>query len=810
MELISHLVPNPSRSRRRVRARSVVVTVGTVSSLLLSAAGFVGAAPPPRQPAFTNAIRPSVSASGNVVVFEATTSDGDQSVYSLDVNTRAVTELSVRPVGRRRGDTVHPELSDNGCVVVVTTEVAFDLFLDDDGGDRWDTYRLVMPRCGGDPTDWELVSTNRDGTATDAVAARSRAAVSGSGSIVAYTASQSAGRADVTSLHVVDLTVPISDEHRTTSLATPPSPPQAAVGGPRGAAEPSISDDGTVVAFSADYDASGVTPAWFPVDPLNSTVARQAFVWNPSSGSTSLIANGDGSPPLAGTQRPRLSGDGRYLFVESGEPAWVGQTESTCDGACVRQVFRVELSATTANDGSKPTGTITIGKPLLVSGRAAQSGGPTTQPGNRASYLVDVNTNGNQVVFATTSTNLTDWGLLGSDAQATLTADVVRTFIADVTTPGDRSAGRQALRPIAPTQPATSSDVIASSVRLSGDGNTAIFATRSRTPDPLTTNAGSTIGTHITAPTVVMPALNFGSSTVGAESGELFTTVQNLGPGSFAPTEVRSESEVFKISGGTCTTAVVVAIGDSCSVRVTFSPTESAEYTGQISITDAAGRSITAALAGVGGQPALRIDPGGLDLGVVGVGTKSASSEVKVVNIGFEPVEIDGLGFTDSNRDEFTIVSDECTGTRVQSQQSCAISVAFAPKAAGLRAASLLATTSDGSRSSAVVGGWGTYQPVVTVSKTIVRPNDVVEVVGGGFPAEEPVRIIVSGALTKPIRVTSDASGSFTVPIAVSANALAGSTIVTALAGSGTFASTSLEIGKLAPSVAFVPDHRVA
>ena len=65
------------------------------------------------------------------------------------------------PPSVRSGDTIRPRISADGCVVVAITEIAFDLFRDDDRDDRWDVYRLLVPECGGQPNGWELISLSQ-------------------------------------------------------------------------------------------------------------------------------------------------------------------------------------------------------------------------------------------------------------------------------------------------------------------------------------------------------------------------------------------------------------------------------------------------------------------------------------------------------------------------------------------------------------------------------------------------------------------------------------------------------------------------
>ena len=98
----------------------------------------------------------------------------------------SVVELTKQSSDVRPGDSVWPVLSADGCTVTTITELAFDLFRDDDRGARWDVYRQLLPRCGGVLDQWELVSASQgsgfEATAGDDVSPLYPPAVSGEGS----------------------------------------------------------------------------------------------------------------------------------------------------------------------------------------------------------------------------------------------------------------------------------------------------------------------------------------------------------------------------------------------------------------------------------------------------------------------------------------------------------------------------------------------------------------------------------------------------------------------------------------------------
>jgi hypothetical protein len=136
-----------------------------------------------------------VSDDGRWVVYEGRAPDIGSRASSVFLRDRAaaepslaVTELTVPSDDVRIGDSVRPVISGDGCVVVVVTQFAYDLFRDDDTGERWDVYRQVLPHCGGEPGDWELVSTATAGgglAASDRAVPTQRPAVSQSGAVVA-------------------------------------------------------------------------------------------------------------------------------------------------------------------------------------------------------------------------------------------------------------------------------------------------------------------------------------------------------------------------------------------------------------------------------------------------------------------------------------------------------------------------------------------------------------------------------------------------------------------------------------------------
>ena len=172
-----------SGRRRWVAAVSGALCAGFVlsaSSISASArpAVFVGQSAP-GVPSVAAAVgtsgssHPSVSGDGRFVTYVGQPGGGDPAAAAADPRTGTVyltdrevgttVELTSVPEGLRSGNSLNPVLSGDGCNVVVVTELALDVFRDDDTGDRWDVYRRRLEHCGGVEGGWELVSTGAGG-----------------------------------------------------------------------------------------------------------------------------------------------------------------------------------------------------------------------------------------------------------------------------------------------------------------------------------------------------------------------------------------------------------------------------------------------------------------------------------------------------------------------------------------------------------------------------------------------------------------------------------------------------------------------
>lgn len=732
---------------RSTRHRRLAVAIGAVclAAAIVPVAPTRAAAPvAPVRPApglgaaslvadVASASEPSVSSDGRWVVFGGVV-DGRTSVFRTDRNTGSTAELSPVPSSVTSGDTIHPLLSSDGCVVVAITEVAFDLFRDNDRGDRWDVYRLVVPECGGQPNAWELVSTTRRGDARDGVFTDAPAAINRSGAVIAY-AHQLDGAPDgVATLSVVDVTVPVGEPGRVTQVAGMPAEAPNRAYSYRGATDPVLSDDGRHLAFVADTTASAALPGWAAGPELGGPATAQVYVWDRAAAdqrrAVQLMSGRDGIPSDAGARSPAMSADGRVVAFVSSDRTLVPAELPPCGATCPTQIYRFDRDT----DGNGVFDELARRPPLTlvsaVDAGVASIGVPVA--GDASSWAPALDAGGTSVAFVTDATNLLPSRRGGGGGPADgdlLVAEVLLGSLRRVVEGADATAV-----PGAHSNPA-----------LSRTGQTIVFETAA--PGALLGDlrlAGSDraiVAVDVT-PRLSLADLDFGTVLLNVESAELYVRVQNAGPGAFEPASV-DVSSGFRISGGSCARGILVAPGATCSIYLTFRPTAIRGYSGTLSVTGRGDEApaVSANVRGAAGDPVLLADPGGVDLADGVVGVPGASVAVDITNVGFLPTQIARIALGGAHPDDFEITSQTCRNRFVNPDATCVVEVQFTPTEAGFRSALLVVTTTIGEYTSAVVGGFARYEPTLETSTSVLRVGTQLGIGVNGFPPSTDVSI---------------------------------------------------------------------
>ena len=733
-----------------------------------------------------DATAPSVSADGRWIVFGGE-SDGRLSVFRTDRESATTSELSPVPDGVRSGDTIRARLSADGCVVVAITEIAFDLFRDDDRDERWDIYRLVLPECGGQPNGWELVSASeRTGVAQDGVFTDSAPAISGSGAVIAYV-HQLAGAPDgVATISVVDITMPINEPGRVEHVAGLPveAPNRAYLY--RGATQPALSQNGRHLAFISDSTASDLLPGWADGPVLGGPATAQVFVWDRRAADqrrgVRLVSGRDGRRSVAGGDAPAMSEDGRIIVFTSRDRGLVTAELSGCLPECPSQVYRFGRDTDGNGIFDEPPRRSPLEIASAVDAGVVEIGVP--KAGNASSWAPAVNADGSQIAFVTDATNL-----LPSRRGGGGLAEHGDLLVAEV------ELGQ--IRRVLDAPDLTGVAGAHGRPTLSKTGQVIAFETMAGAR--LTTALGATGGRSIVSleatPKLSLAALDFGTVLLDFESAELYAQVLNAGPAAFEPTDL-SVSPNFAITGGTCARGVIVAAGTSCSVNLTFRPTAQRGYSGTLTVSGRGpgAASVSASIRGAAGEPTLIAEPGGVDLAAGIVGGFGGRVAIDISNTGFLPTSVARLQLGGAHPDDFEILEQSCTGRALNADASCTVEVEFRPQGPGYRSALLIATTPIGQYTTAVLGGFARYAPTFESELPSARPGGTLGIGGNGFPVDSVVSIGFDDGSAPFDSVMSNDDGSFLAIVTLPGRLRAGERRLVATSADGAVATIIVTI----------------
>lgn len=236
-------------------------------------------------------------------------------------------------------------------------------------------------------------------------------------------------------------------------------------------------------------------------------------------------------------------------------------------------------------------------------------------------------------------------------------------------------------------------------------------------------------------------SFSFGNQLVGTTSGVQISTLSNRGT---APLSI----SIINVTGDYAQTnncGTSLAVGASCNINVTFSPTVTGARSGTLSVTDnASGSPQTASLSGNGIAPAASLSPFSLSFGNQLVATTSAAQTVTLSNTGTAPLSLSNIGVTGDYAQ-----TNNC-GVSLAAGASCSINVSFTPTATGARSGNLSVTdNASGSPQITSLGGTGTAPAASLAPSSLSFGN---QLVGTTSVAQA---VILSNSGTAPLSIIS-------------------------------------------------------
>ncbi len=736
----------------------------------------------------------SLSGDGRFVAYQAgprgeAESDGRTStIYLTDRESGIDVEVTPVPTGQRPGNSLHPVLSGDGCSIVVVTEIALDVFRDDDTGDRWDVYRQQLAHCGGTLGAWELVSTRTDGTglARDDVSTIDTPAVSRSGTLVAYThpATQLIEVGDLTTISLVDLEVPVTDSARSVSVAGMPISTPDTQFVHAGVDQPAISGDGRFVAYRSDAASTGAVPGWGTGAVPGGAATRQIFVWDrdevdPFLAVRLVSARVDGAPTSVGASEPVLSRDGRVVAFTSSDVGLVPAVLPPCGDGCPSQVYRLDRDIDVNRIYDE------VGRTSMTMVSSAAGSNPVIA-GTAPSSQPALSAEGQLVAFVTKAVNLQLVEASGGGEPEDGDLLVV-------------DAARGTLRRVAITSDGVRPAVAAHSrPQLSDTGRTTVFDTLAGPQLVSGGVPGRQVVTVSTPPTLSIADADVGSTLVGFTSDEYFVAVINNGPTTFTPSTVTVSDRRFTINPneGTCLLGVPVPPGADCTVRLAFTPSSPGPVAANLTVAERGfgAISVSSTVRGTGGEPTLRANPAGKDLGALVVGESSAEILFDVENISLAPTSVATVEVRGTNPGDFAITTNSCAGKALNPRFTCSVGVTFTPTGPGHRSALVRISTSQGQYTNMLAGGEGRYEPVFEVAAAEVLAGDELGVGGRGFPPNTAVALLFRDGTGIALSASTNADGSFLLSLPIDSNERGGTRTMVAQTADGSAASATIDV----------------
>jgi uncharacterized repeat protein (TIGR03803 family) len=241
------------------------------------------------------------------------------------------------------------------------------------------------------------------------------------------------------------------------------------------------------------------------------------------------------------------------------------------------------------------------------------------------------------------------------------------------------------------------------------------------------TNGGGTVFVLAASPlaSVSLTSLTFASQYEGTTSTSQPLTLSNTGPAPLAISSIGTSGDFAQTN--TCGGSVVPA--GSCTINVTFTPTQTGTRTGALTITDntngVSGSQQTVSLTGTGINPAATLSPASVAFGDEEINTPSAVKKVKVTSSGTTNLSMPGITIAGANAADFS-QTNRCTAASYAPGATCTIFLKFTPSLLAAESATLT-VTDNAANSPQTVALTGTGVMPVVLSPTSLSFGNIDE-----------------------------------------------------------------------------------
>ncbi len=214
-------------------------------------------------------------------------------------------------------------------------------------------------------------------------------------------------------------------------------------------------------------------------------------------------------------------------------------------------------------------------------------------------------------------------------------------------------------------------------------------------------------------------ALTFSAQQVASISATQSITVTSNGSSALSITSLIVSGDFTETDN--CA-AQTLAVGSTCTIQVAFVPTTIGTRSGTLTLyANVSGGQATIALSGTGTTPAtVVLTPASLTFPATTVNQTSAAQIINIANTGGNTATINSTIVSG----DFAIAGNTCA-TTITSQNSCSISVTFAPSASGTRSGTLTVVDSAGTQT-ALLTGTGNAPATDTLTPTALSFGDQV------------------------------------------------------------------------------------